>query len=491
MPEINCATGLLVPYVPNGQNQWTDKKAQHLYRRLTLGADITTIQNSLNLDPVDLTNQIISDAVNLPLASEPQWAYWMLSDYDPDPDVRNEQIVSQIFDWGGKWMLDLASNGLRDRLSWYWHNHFVTKLDDYGCPSWMYQYHQLLQKYALGNFKEFTREMGKTPAMLVYLNGVQNTRLDPNENFARELFELFTLGVNNGYTQADIVDAARAFTGFNGIDINDLCGPIDFVPALWDPNSKTIFGQTGNWNYDQVIDILFEERGELIAKYICTKLYRDFVNPIENPEIVDQLAATFLSNNFELEPVFRQLFTSEHFFDDAHLGTIIPGHIEYFMTFINEVGYPKDETLLLYVGYSADDFNQRIFNPTDVSGWPGNRSWINSSSLPYRWSSITDIMNYFFVQKNNSLPHLLNLAQSLTSMDEGDPELVVRKIIDYIMPNGLQFDQDYEEAIVVFKADVPQNYFDNGLWNMQWEYASAQVYYLMSHLANIPEFQLK
>ena len=140
----------------------------------------------------------------------------------------------------------------------------------------MYEYHHLLQKHALGNFKEFVKEMGLTPAMLVFLDGFQNTRFQPNENFARELYELFTLGVDNGYTQSDIVETAKAVSGWNGLDINNLCGTVDFIPSFWDPAKKTIFGKTGNWTYNDVIDLLFTERPVQISEYICRKLYKHF-----------------------------------------------------------------------------------------------------------------------------------------------------------------------------------------------------------------------
>ncbi len=491
MPTLNCANDILEAYIPNAQNPWNQKKALHLYRRLTLGGDIDMVNNALASNPVDIANSIISDAIDLPLTTEPEWAYWSFEDYDPDEDIRSQQIIDQILQWGRQWMIDLKSNGLRDRMSWYWHNHFVTRLETYICPSWMYQYHKILQQYALGNFREFTREMCKTPAMLLFLNGVQNTQFDPNENLARELYELFTLGVDNGYTQDDIVDTARALTGWNGFDGNNLCSDIPFIAALHDTGTKTIFGQTGNWGYDDVIDILFTQRGPQIARHICSKLYRDFVNPIEKPEIVEALAQVMIDNDFELEPVFRQLFTSSHFFDEAHISTIIPGHIEHFMTFLGDIGYENEEEIIFAIGFSGDEYDQRIFNPTDVSGWPGNRDWINSSTLPFRWQAISDIMAYYFGIQGNTFEPLRDLGIKLTDALEDDPENVVRKIIDYLLPNGLQFDLEYEEALTVFKAEVPQNYFDSGQWNMQWEYAPVQIFLLITHLATLPEFQLR
>jgi hypothetical protein len=349
----------------------------------------------------------------------------------------------------------------------------------------MYRYHSLLQKHALGNFKTFVSEIGLTPAMLIFLNNIQNTRFQPNENYARELLELFTLGVDNGYTQMDITNVARAITGWNGIDQTNLCGDVTFVQPFWDPGQKTIFGKTGNWGYDDVINLLFTERAVQISEYICRKLYVDFVNPDVNEDMVKLLAKVFRDNNFEIAPVMKALLQSEHFFDDANVGTIIPGHIAYFLTFLNEIGYQEDKELLYAVGYSASEFNEQIFNPTDVAGWPGNRNWITTNSFPYRVEGILNIIRYNFNLNGEMLEEYRAFAKGLTMASESNAEKVCRAIVDYILPNGLQKESDYQDALAVFKAEIPENYFELGLWNLDWEYAPAQVVFLIVHLSNM------
>ncbi|MBC7885103.1 MAG: DUF1800 domain-containing protein [Saprospiraceae bacterium] len=488
---VNCAETNVNPFQPGPDKLWDKRKAIHLFRRTTFGADLDTINASLITDPVTLVNKIVDDAKALPLTPAPIWANWTLSNYSSDPDVRNTQIGTQIIEWGTQWVTDMKKNGLRDRMSWFWSNHFVTKIESYYCPSWMYRYHVLLQKHALGNFKNFVHEMGLTPAMLIFLNNIQNTRFQPNENYARELLELFTLGVDNGYTQQDIVNVARAITGWNGLDQSSLCGNVTFIQPFWDPGQKTIFNKTGAWGYDDVINLLFSERAVQISEYICRKLYINFVNPEVNEDVVKSLAKVFRDNNFELAPVMKAMLNSEHFFDDATVGTIIPGHIEYFLTFISEVGY-RDETELLYgVGYSAGEYNQQILSPTDVAGWPGNRNWINTGSFPYRTENILNIMGYYYAKNGNTLEELRDLAKGLVNNNENNPDVICTAVIDHFLPNGLQNPADYADALVVFKAEIPENYFQTGQWNLDWEYAPAQVLYLINHLANLPEFQLK
>ena len=143
---------------------------------------------------------------------------------------------------------------------------FQSKKSYFATFPYLFQYYRTAEQHVLGNFKDLVHDMGLTPAMLFYLNGFQNTNTEPNENYARELFELFTLGEGNGYTQEDIIETSKALTGWNLSP--QAGGQIIFNTNTFFNGDKTIFGQTGNWNYHDVIDILFQERGELIAQHI-------------------------------------------------------------------------------------------------------------------------------------------------------------------------------------------------------------------------------
>ncbi|MBK8517535.1 MAG: DUF1800 domain-containing protein [Saprospiraceae bacterium] len=488
---VNCAETNINPYKPRPDKLWDKRKAIHLFRRTSFGVDLTTIKASLNLDPVSVVNKIVDDARTLPPTAPPSWSNWTLSNYSSNQDIRITQIGSQYMEWNTQWIKDMINNGLRDRMSWFWSNHFVTKLETYFCPSWMYRYHALLQKHALGNFKTFVYEMGLTPAMLIFLNNIQNTRFQPNENYARELLELFTLGVDNGYNQSDIVNVARAISGWNGIDQTNLCGEVAFIQPYWDSGQKTIFSKTGAWGYADVINLLFDERPVQISEYISRKLYSNFVNPEVSEDMIKLLGKVFRDNNFELAPLMKAMLSCEHFFDDASVGTIIPGHIEYLLTFVNEIGYSEQLELYTAIGYSAAEYNQQMFSPTDVAGWPGNRLWVNSGSFQYRAESILNIMSYYYAKNGNKLEELRTLAKELINPGENSPTIICNAIIDHFLPNGLQKTVDYEDALVVFKAEIPENYFQSGQWNLDWEYAPAQVLYLINYLANLPEFQLK
>ncbi len=481
-PPINCATTSLTPYTSESTLPWDLSRLKHLYRRTSLGAYYQDRLGELDSDPQTIITQILEAAVTAPLSPEPEWAYWTLDDYGDDI---GQMVGEQTIEWATHWIRSMYQGGLRDKLSFFWHNHFVTRLDDYQCPSYLYQYHRLLETYALGNFKDFVYEIGITPAMLIFLNGVQNTKFEPNENYARELLELFTLGVDNGYTQMDIEAAARILTGWNGF--TTACDEITFRPELHDTGEKTIFGRTGNWTYDDLIDILFEERGLDIAKNICGKLYAYLVNPKPSESIIEELAILMVDNDYALLPVISALIRSEHFFDEVHLETVIPGHMELYLTHCQELNLTLNDEIYLAIGSVSSDLGQRIFNPVDVAGWQGNRNWINTNTFITRWRGLISITNLAYTVQ----PEVLRtFAMSITN-DSNDPYFITRTIVDYFIDRGLPLDEEYERAAMRFKAEIPQNYYDDGSWNLNWDTAPGQITLLINYIVTLPEFQLK
>ena len=298
--------------------------------------------------------------------------------------------------------------------------------------------------------------------MLIFLNGSENTDGNPNENYAREVYELFTLGVDNGYTQQDIVETARALTGFTNIP--DEWGPILFDPETHDDGIKTIFGRTGNWGYDEVIDILFEERALEIAGFIAEKLYLHFVNPVLDEVVVEQLALTFLESDWEIAVLVRGLFKSVHFFDEKNISTVIPGHIEHKLIFFNELNVDLNGLSVLGVYADAAENGQALFNPVDVAGWPGNRSWINTTSIGYRWNYLESQLGLITIF---NLQAIGDLVRKITDEDL-DVEIVCRDLVHYFLPKGFQFESDYEGALISFKGEIPGNYFEDGTWDINY-----------------------
>ncbi|WGK65662.1 DUF1800 domain-containing protein [Croceiramulus getboli] len=471
-------------YTPTTENPWNAAKVRHVYRRLGYGATPATVNLALAGTPQELIDQLLSEAISMPNTEAPAWANWTIDNFT-NFDEENEDYIR---DWKFQAARDIFSKGLKARMAFFWSNHFVTQLDTYFYAPYLYQYWDVLQTYALGNFREFVRVIGINNAMLIFLNGFENTEAEPNENYARELFELFTLGADNGYTQEDIEEASRALTGYNHWE--SFGSPITFEASTFDATDKTIFGQTGPWGYDDLINILFEQRGDLIAPYICTKLYTYFVSPDVNEDIIAIMAQTFIDNDFEIAPVLDQLFKSEHFFDPDAEGGIIKSPYDLVSTYLTESGFQyndaEDEVTGLIV-YITDTLGQDLFQPIDVAGWQRNQDWINSSTLTGRWLGMEYVSwNMWDFSKDQ----FRQFAKDLTG-DSNDPAFITRTIVDYFISKPLYTESDYEVATSIFRWEVPENYFDDGTWDLDWSSADYQTLLLIFHIFKMPEFQLK
>ena len=480
----SCNVASIVPYVPTSENPWDLAKARHLYRRLGFGATDATINIALNTTPQNAVDMLIDEAIALPNSTTPEWAFWSAFNYTDYQTQANEQ-TSEIYLQVAR---DIRSQGLKNRLSFFWSNHFVTQKEVYFHPPYTYQYWNVLQTYALGNFRDFVRAIGIDPAMLIYLNGFENTNVSPNENYARELYELFTLGQDNGYTQIDIEQTAKALTGYN--HWNDPGGTIFFDNSTFDASDKIIFDQEGNWGYDDVIDILFAQRAPQIATHICTKLYAFFISRDLNESIINTMATTLLDNDFELAPVYRQLFKSEHFFDLDANGHVIKSPYDLTSIYLNETNFQFDDaedavTDLILYGNSI--LGQALFDPVDVAGWQRDRDWINSSTITGRWL----IMEYVSWQVwNYDQEQFRELAITLSG-NSNDPAFITEQVVNFFVSRALFTPMDYEIATGILRWEVPDNYYDDGLWNLSWDSAPYQVLLLIFHIFRMPEFQLK
>ncbi|MDH3796443.1 MAG: DUF1800 domain-containing protein, partial [Flavobacteriaceae bacterium] len=480
-------------------------RAAHLYRRLGFSASVTTINQAVGLAAGSVVDTLINEAINMPPLAAPIWADWNNSNYPADDDAAGAMRRAQQEEWRIAYTNSLLNNNLRDRLSFFWHNHFVTELDVYDCNSFLYYYINCLQRNAIGNLKTFVSEIGLTDAMLYYLDGVYNNGNNPNENYARELYELFTLGEGLGYTEDDIIETARALTGY--VERGEIgCSPVQFNPERFDAGTKTILGQTGNWGYDDVIDILFAQRANEIAGFICGKLYAYFVHPDINDDagnaqaIINGMAGTMVANNFEVAPVLSQLFKSEHFFDEEAIGVIIKSPFDMYLNLYKETGFTYDDTNVNFSIDASSMLGQTLFDPFDVAGWQRDRTWINTNFIIGRWLTMEVVLENFYQNNPEQFRTLAMDAVGPGDSNTSNPETVVRAIVEKFTPKGLLTDQDFENAMSVFKIeDVPENYYGSdyipgglGLWMLAVSAeVPSQVFLLLMHLSRQPEFQLK
>jgi uncharacterized protein (DUF1800 family) len=279
----------------------------------------------------------------------------------------------KIREYNKIWIERLADSDslLREKMTLFWANHFVCKNQNI---YFVQQYNNCLRKNALGNFGDFVKEISKEPAMLNYLNSRQNRKKQPNENFARELMELFTLGVGN-YSENDVKESARAFTGYN----HTFNGEFVIGKYHHDEALKTFFEETGNFTGDDVIDIILKQ--EQCARFICEKIYRYFVNDHVNEKHVDELTTVFYKD-YNIEKLMKFLFLKDWFYATENIGTKIKSPIELLVgmqkmvpfSFQNTKDVQKIQRLL----------GQVLLDPPNVAGWKGGRNWIDSNTIILR-----------------------------------------------------------------------------------------------------------
>ena len=268
----------------------------------------------------------------------------------------------------------------------------------------------------------------------------------------------FTLGEGNNYTEEDIIETAKALSGYTERG-EEGCTQVTFNAEDFNTENKTIFGQTGNWGYDDVHDILFNERPNEIGWFICKKLYEYFVHPDSTgddgngiaPQIIDGLAQTFVANNFELAPVLRQLFKSQHFFDDTAIGVIIKSPFDLYLHLYKETGFTYDDSTVINVVDASSMIGQTMFDPFDVAGWQRDRQWINTNFIIGRWLTCEVFIERAFQADGEQFRTFGIAAVGTGGASESDPAVVTRAIVDQLTPKGLLTDADYDRAITVFR----------------------------------------
>lgn len=486
-----AALNTIDPYLPSAAKPWNAARVRHVYNRLGFGASLAQVNAGLAMTPDALIDSLLDSVVDAADPVPPYWSEYSSDDYNEQP---NEDLVFiHKEEFAGRWIREMmeSETAVRAKIALFWSNHFVTQEEIYFCNSFMWSYYNLLHKQALGNFRTFTEEMGIEPAMLAYLNGTQNFADEPNENYARELMELFTMGENNGYTQDDVAEVARALTGWQ---INYNCGPdVYFIPDNHDDGQKTIFGQTGNWNYDDVHELIFTLRATQTANYICEKIYKHFVHDEVNTEIVAAMAATFQDNNWELAPVFRLLFKSEHFFEARFINAKIKSPLEVFTTLPHAIGATGEEEITEDATYTtafyAFRLGQYVFNPVDVAGWPGQRAWLNENTMTNRWNFGTNFLYGFLGESDTVREKMRQLAIDLTSAEETDPEVVTAALVAHFMNTELDL-SNIQAATSYFIGEVPLSYFEDGTWSLYYNEVPDQIMNLLYYMLRLPEWQL-
>lgn len=271
---------------------------------------------------------------------------------------------------------------MREKMAFFWHGHFASRVIN---PKFNRQLLNTIRKNALGNFKDLLFEVSQSPAMLNFLNNQQNKKDHPNENFAREVMELFTMGRGN-YTEHDVREGARAFTGWS----YDKEGNFKERKNLHDEGSKTFLGKTGNFDGNDILNIILEQKAT--AQFITTKIYKFFVNEKPDQDIVNKLSTNFYNSGYDIKKLMTEIFSSTWFYDQKNIGNRMKSPIELMagMMRILPMHIQNPENLIVYQKL----LGQMLLYPPNVAGWPNGKSWIDSSTLmlrlqiPQIWSGL-------------------------------------------------------------------------------------------------------
>lgn len=516
------------------------RRAAHLLRRTGIGARATEVDALAGLSAEAAAGRLVDAALAEPLPPLPAW----VDEPFPEPPPRGasdaeqqayqERRMAYLQDnlaWAqelrGEWVDGLYGGSLRERLALLWHNHFVTESEAYARLAVIsYRYLTLLRLHALGNFKTFVHAVGRDASMLVYLNGNTNTAGEPNENYARELLELFTMGQTRmdgtaNYTQQDIEEIARALTGWivNPFDFSQgwpladgVLQPAFFVPPLHDTGAKTLFGRTGTWGYDDVVDLLFEERAEAIAEFVAARLYRAFVYAAPQPDVVAALADVLLANDFELAPAVRALLQSAHFFDAEVIGAQVKSPIAATAGLMHELtpaGRVLPQPLASLLNRFSGFLQQSLFDPPNVAGWPGHHAWLDTTTMPIRWL-INDYL--VFASRDEQPLDLVPLAEAVhdpTALDAAFqlpfalaqallPVPVEQVTLDPpdtgfagdlagnpLPQSVVEAPQHVRDLALIFLAGVP--WYE---WSLYLEQSNVLLAGFVRYLVNLPEYQL-
>ncbi|MDQ0968451.1 uncharacterized protein (DUF1800 family) [Flavobacterium sp. W4I14] len=373
-------------------------KVKHLYNRAGFGVSYTDLQklSKKNLDKVVdnlLKDSQKDDPINLVNDFESkrqllvQAGLYAKKDLNDDEKKMRQQIIREqnevSRDLNIAFITKMINTDapLREKMTLFWHGHFACRSNN---PFFAQQLNNIQRKNALGSFKTLLVEVSKSPAMLQYLNNQQNRKGKPNENFARELMELFTLGRGN-YTEQDIKESARSFTGW----MYDKDGSFIFRQNLHDPGTKTFFGKIGNFEGENIIDIILEKPET--SQFIARKVYKFFVNDNPNEAHIKELAAHFYNSKYDIGSMMKKMFTSDWFYSPENVGTKIKSPAEFLVGLSREfyVTYNKPQVLIQL----QSSLGQYLFNPPNVAGWPGGQSWIDSSSLMLRMRIPSLVLN--------------------------------------------------------------------------------------------------
>jgi len=497
LPKASRTTSTLSEYA----GTWSDQQVRHLLRRTMFGIKEDDVNTLLGMTMSDAVDYMLNNSPAAP--APPLNNYTASGNADPtgvpagqtwvnapigDGNLNAERQVSYKAWWFG--LMVNQNLSILEKMVFFWHNHFATQVYVVGEAVFSYNHNILLRTNALGNFKTLVRLITTDPAMLAYLNGTLNTKNSPDENYGRELQELFTVGKYNtpNYTEDDVKAASRLLTGWR---INYITSGSFFVPGEHDStdkqfssfyNNTLISGQTGANGAnetDDLIDMIFANTAT--AHYICTALYRFFVyynidTDIET-NIIQPLAQILINNNFEIKTVLQALFKSDHFFDPNNIGCYIRTPLDFLAgtmrTFNVSLPSGVNDTYAVwnYLRNYGSEIGLDLGDPPNVAGWqPFYESpayyeiWINSSTFPLRMEFTDMILSSGFNAgtTTNIAVDILTFTKQYTNAS--DPDMFVNYVASLIFGVDISDAEHSNLTSILLSGQV-----NNSYWTLAWD----------------------
>jgi uncharacterized protein (DUF1800 family) len=362
-------------FEPSRESEWNTAWAAHLYRRAAFGGTRAELAAAVKRPPSEVVTQLVRGPANASAsrADEDAFAQSVLATNDP----------KQLAAW---WVYVLLSTKqpLLERMTLLWHSHFATSAEKVTDAKAMFEQNRVLREHALGDFRPLVHAISRDPAMLVYLDSATNRKAHPNENFARELMELFCLGEGH-YTEKDVQELARCFTGWE-IKL----GKFRFNRFQHDAGTKSLLGKSGPFEDGAAVDWILDQ--PQAARFIVGKLYREFVcdEPEPAAELIEPLAVLLPENNWQIAPVVERILGSQLFFSEHAMGRKVRSPADAAIGLLRSLeGTANTHQLAADLAQNG----QRLFYPPNVKGWDGGRAWINSSTILGRTNMMTRLIN--------------------------------------------------------------------------------------------------
>lgn len=520
--------------------QWTKNEVVHLLKRTMFGASANDIAYFSQRTMDESVDELLT--ITSPMPDPP------LKDYDagmalnPDSDIdagttwvynytQDEDIGELRKKSFKKWWIGVLINqprNIREKMTLFWHNHFSTEMASNQNANFAYKHHTLLRQNCLGNFKTLAKAITIDPLMLVYQNGERNGKWAPDENFARELQELFTLGKENNpnYTEEDVKAAARVLTGWrNDRDLNASyfdttqhdTGNKTFSSFY---NNKVIQGKNGDTagdeELDELIDMIFSKGAEA-SKYIVKELYRWFVyyeiDQSAEENVIAPLALMLQNHNWDIAPVLTTLLKSEHFFDIMNQGCLIKNPADFVVGACREMqvpfpgssDYQSSYAVWSVLQHYCSQMQQDLGDPPSVSGWPAyyqiptfHEMWINNDTYPKR-NQFTDTLIFNGFTTNNFELKADTVAFAKSLSNPGDPAILIEDSLSilYRIQLSAQIKEQLKREILL--TGQANDYYWTNAWNtyianptdmMAYQTVHTRLNDLYKYLLALPEYQL-